>query len=165
MEHRWGQRVRLDVPIRIKGKTLDWVSGRLIDLSVSGAFIEVDIDIRILCNIQISMILPHQLSPTVTPLDSHVIRKKLLGIGIEWAAFAPATYRAFLSMASQWQDEQCRRTNSLAMWVGAARAEQMTATPQKITDRHRRPRIRQLETSNCGTDRRVLPRNVALDCL
>jgi hypothetical protein len=139
MEHRWGQRVRIDLPIRIKGTAFGRIGARLSDLSLSGAFIEVDLDVRILCQIKVATIVPHSLAPNTESLDAHVIRKEYRGIGIEWAGFAPATYRMLLALASQWRDAQRRLADSRLLWVYVAMHEEVAATPG-IAEHCRPPR-------------------------
>lgn len=139
MEHRWGQRVGIDLPIRIKGTAFGRIGARLSDLSLSGAFIEVDLDVRILCPIKVATIVPHFLAPNTESLDAHVIRRDHRGIGIEWAAFTPATYRLLLTLASRWQDAQRKLADSRLLWVDVARREEVAATPG-ITEGCRPPR-------------------------
>jgi hypothetical protein len=42
MEHRWGERLTIDVPVSLCGGGLRDAGGRLCDLSVSGALIATD---------------------------------------------------------------------------------------------------------------------------
>jgi hypothetical protein len=129
MEHRWGQRVRIDLPIWIKGSAFGKIGARLIDLSVSGAFVAVNVDIRILCQIRVATIVPHLLASNTESLEAHVIRKEYQGIAIEWAAFAPATFRMLLESASQWREAQRRLTDLGRLWVYVAMHEELAATP------------------------------------
>jgi hypothetical protein len=158
MEHRWGQRVRIDLPVRIKGKSFDFICARLTDLSASGAFIEVILDIRILCKIQVAMIVPQGLARGSIPLDARVIRKQPSGIGIEWAAFPPATYGTLHTIATRWQDAQRRLADSRAIWVQVGGAEEMAGASAKIAGPRRAPGLiphSSFDSLNSSADRRA----------
>lgn len=120
MEHRWGQRVRIDLPIRIKASTFGYIRARLSDLSLSGAFIEVNTDVRILCQIQVTLAMPALPMQHSVPLDAHVVRKQDSGIGIEWAHFEQATFRALHGIAFRWRDGQHRPADSRKFSLYAA---------------------------------------------
>ena len=91
MEHRWGERVRVDFPVRVMAHRYSVRDGRLSDLSVSGALVEMDFEARVLSRIQVAIVLPlwpKHLSPVV---EAYVARKyKKRNFGIEWCEFAPA---------------------------------------------------------------------------
>jgi PilZ domain len=133
MEHRWGQRVRVDWPVRIKGKTFNRLRARLSDLSLSGAFIQVDMDVRILCRLQVALNVSH-LTPNAVSLHAHVVRKGYRGVGIEWAALAPATYRSLLRMASRWRSGQQTDNDPRPLWRLATQDQEMAITTPGIAD-------------------------------
>ena len=89
MEHRWGQRVQVDFPVRVIAHRFSVREGRLSDLSVSGARVKADFEARILSRIQIAIDLPlwpkHE-SPVV---EAYVTRRYKHEYGIEWCQFAP----------------------------------------------------------------------------
>jgi hypothetical protein len=89
MEHRWGQRVQVDFPVRVTSHRFAVRGGRLADLSVSGALVESHFEARKLCRIQIAIVLPlwpkHE-SPVV---EAYIARSCKRGFGIEWCEFAP----------------------------------------------------------------------------
>ena len=60
MEHRWGERVGVDIPVRITGHPFTVRTGRLSNLSVSGAFIRADVDVRPLSRILVAIELPQR---------------------------------------------------------------------------------------------------------
>jgi hypothetical protein len=99
MDHRWGRRVQVDLPVRVAAHRFAVRDGRLIDLSVSGALIEAELDTRVLCRVQVILLLPafprHE-APTV---EAYVARKHKYGIGVEWCEFAPRAVREFLREA------------------------------------------------------------------
>jgi hypothetical protein len=89
MEHRWGERVQVDFPIRITALRFSVRSGRLADLSVSGALVNADLDARPLCRVQVAIILPLWSKHESPVVEAYVTRKHKNGFGIEWCEFAP----------------------------------------------------------------------------
>jgi PilZ domain-containing protein len=138
MEHRWGQRERVDWPIRISGNTFENTVGRLRDFSLSGAFVEMNMDIRIFCRLQVATMASRLVARKVVSLDAHVIRKEYRGVGIEWSASAPAAYHMLIKLASRWREAQNRPADSRPHWLSVARREEATATHQWICDDRRR---------------------------
>ncbi len=91
MEHRWGKRVSVSIPVRIATSHPVWMrTAELSNLSVSGALITTDCTVRLLSRIQVvleSPLRPKHEAPVVT---GYVARQYKGGIGIEWCEFAPA---------------------------------------------------------------------------
>jgi PilZ domain len=89
MEHRWGERVQVDFPIRVIAHRFSVREGRLADLSVSGALVKADFEARVLSRIQVAIDLPlwpkHE-SPIV---EAYVTRRHKHEFGLEWCEFAP----------------------------------------------------------------------------
>src|ERR1700722_11721233 len=89
MEHRWGERVQVDFPIRVIAHRFSVREGRLADLSVSGALVKTDFEARILSRIQVAIDLPlwpkHE-SPIV---EAYVTRRHKHEFGLEGCEFAP----------------------------------------------------------------------------
>lgn len=89
MEHRWGERVGVDIPVRIAVHPFSVRNGRLANLSVSGACIEADFDVRVLSRIQVAIELPHRSKHEAPTVAAYVTRRLKDNIGIEWCEFAP----------------------------------------------------------------------------
>lgn len=87
MEHRLGQRISIDVPVRIIGIPGALGIGRLRDISASGSFVQTRLALPSLSMIEI--VLPHGLSVDAPTLTGYVVRSTPLGLGIEWTEFAP----------------------------------------------------------------------------
>jgi hypothetical protein len=96
MEHRWGERVQVDFPVRLTAHRFSVRDGRLTDLSVSGALVEAELEARALSRVRVAIDLPlwprHE-SPVV---EAYVVRKNKYGIGLEWCEFAPDAVRELL---------------------------------------------------------------------
>jgi hypothetical protein len=89
MEHRWGERLQVDFPVRVITHRFSVRDGRLVDLSVSGAMIKADFEARLLSRIQVALDLslwPKHESPI---LEAYVTRRDKHEFGIEWCQFAP----------------------------------------------------------------------------
>ncbi|MDP9065004.1 MAG: hypothetical protein M3O06_03955 [Pseudomonadota bacterium] len=96
MEHRWGQRVTVDLPVRIIGHPFSGRPGRLLNFSVSGAWITVDLDLRVLSRLQIAIDYPHRPKHEVPLIAAYVARKFKGGFGLEWCEFAPSPISGLL---------------------------------------------------------------------
>jgi len=89
MEHRWGERVRVDFPVRVIAHRFSVRDGRLADLSVSGALVKAEFEARVLSRIQVALdspLWPKHESPIV---EAYVARRYKHEFGIEWCEFAP----------------------------------------------------------------------------
>jgi hypothetical protein len=95
IEHRWGERFPVDLPVQVAVRTLSGIDGRLKNLSLSGALIEADFVLRLHSVIEIRMRLPTP-SQRDAILKAHVIRKINAEVGVEWCDFAPSAVKELL---------------------------------------------------------------------
>jgi hypothetical protein len=94
-EHRWGERVRVDIPVRVMAEGRDTAHCRLNNLSLSGALVRADhalafpllIDVHIDSTVQ---------PGTACVVKACVSRKVAHGVGIEWCNFAPPVVKDLL---------------------------------------------------------------------
>jgi hypothetical protein len=100
MEHRWGERVGVDIPVRITGHPFTVRPGRISNLSVSGAYIRGDVDVRPLSRILVTIELPHRPKSGAPIIAAFVARKLKDGIGIEWCEFKPAAINRLLQSST-----------------------------------------------------------------
>jgi PilZ domain len=100
MEHRWGERVGVDIPVRITGHPFTVRPGRLSNLSVSGAFIRADVDVRPLSRILVAIELPQHPKRDAPTIPAFVARKLKDGIGIEWCEFKPPAISRLLQSST-----------------------------------------------------------------
>ena len=112
MEHRWGERVGVDLPVRITGNPFCVRTGRLSNLSVSGAFIRADFEVRLLSRILVAIELPHRPKRDAPMIAAVVARKFKNGIGIEWCEFKPPAINRLLesSTARRYRRQRDART-------------------------------------------------------
>ena len=114
MEHRWGERVGVDIPVKITAHPFSVRPGRLQNLSVSGAFIRMDHDLRLLSRIQVAIEMPQRSKHDAPVLAAYVARKYKDGIGIEWCKFAPPPVPQLLHSFTMRRHIRLRRPESAA---------------------------------------------------
>jgi hypothetical protein len=98
MEHRWGERVRVNIPVHVSAATLAGFDGCVKNLSLSGALMKADCELRLHSLIEVHLELPP--SPRAAVLMAHVSRKLKEGVGIEWCEFAPTIVKDLLRSPS-----------------------------------------------------------------
>jgi len=101
MEHRWGERVAVDIPIRLLATHLLLVgSGRLVNLSLSGGLIATDLDLRVFSRVQVVVESPLQEKHVAPTLAAYAVRKCIEGIAVEWCELAPPAVAELCRAAS-----------------------------------------------------------------
>lgn len=98
-EHRWGERVRVDLPVDVLEDGRAAVGGYLKNLSLSGALLKSSHDLHLHALIAVRIEFP---SPSANScvVKARVSRKPGHGIGIEWCEFAPAVVKDLLRLPS-----------------------------------------------------------------
>ena len=98
LNHRWGHRLSVDIDVQLLCPPRMTGLGRLTDMSVSGAFVETDLDLPLLSAIRVLSELRngHENFESHTA-TAYVVRRSRAGIGIEWLQLAPALVRAILA--------------------------------------------------------------------
>jgi hypothetical protein len=97
MEHRWGQRIAVMMPVGLDGRPHAGSSMR--DVSASGAFIETVPLASIYSLLHVTFMVDG--SPYTAP--AYVVRVCAEGVGVEWCTFAPQGIRALLEPAKSAQ--------------------------------------------------------------
>jgi hypothetical protein len=110
MEQRWGERLPVNVPVRVSAHAFSVRDGRLTDLSVSGANLTVDLDLRLMSRVEVMVVLPYRSKHEAPALYGYVARKYQDGFGIEWCEFAPAAVGELLRSAVRHPYAAPRRT-------------------------------------------------------
>ena len=115
MEHRWGTRVpcRLRVNISVQGRDLG--TGRLRNVSMTGAFLETSVDLPQFMRLDLAL-----LSDAARPqgeIQAAVVRVARSGVGVEWCEPAGGDICALLGCA-----ERCS-------WRGSPAASVSLPTP------------------------------------
>lgn len=99
MEHRWGERMAMGIPVTVTVHSFAAHDGRLVNVSMSGALIEADFDARVLSRIRVRIRPPGPPEAPPLELTAYVVRRSSAGIGVEWCEFAPREVFAMLQVA------------------------------------------------------------------
>jgi hypothetical protein len=94
-EHRWGERVKVNIPIQVSAQPLAGIDGCLKNLSLSGALLKADVDLRLHSLVEVSIRLPTP-SQHAAVVIAHVSRKFKDDVGVEWCEFAPSVVKDLL---------------------------------------------------------------------
>jgi hypothetical protein len=96
---RWGDRVRVNIPVQVSANALTGADGCMKDLSLSGALVKADVDLGLHALIQVSIKMPSP-SQRAAPITAYVSRKAKEGVGVEWCEFAPSVVKDLLRSPS-----------------------------------------------------------------
>src|SRR5579862_4710748 len=89
MEHRWGERFAVELAVRVAARPFSVRPGRLVNLSLSGAAVEIGFELRVLSRVQLALVMPHRFTHATPVISAYVARLTPRGIGLEWCEFAP----------------------------------------------------------------------------
>ena len=100
MDRRWGERIKVDFPVRLMAHPFAKRDGRLTDLSVSGASIKTSAVIRLKSRVEVTLLANCWARHEAVVVHAYVARRYREGVGIEWCEFAPPPVGSLLhSMA------------------------------------------------------------------
>ena len=88
MEHRCGTRLPTSLRARVDSPSGS-LTGRIIDLSLSGAFVALSDPIREQTRLIVEIAGSEGFGSTVSRVPAHVVRRSATGVGVEWDTFAP----------------------------------------------------------------------------
>jgi hypothetical protein len=97
--HRWGQRISVDIPVQVAGHAPLATRGHLKNISLSGALMEADHELRLHAYIELSIKLPETGRRDIRVM-AHVTRKFNDAVGVEWCEFAPSVVKDLLRSPS-----------------------------------------------------------------
>jgi hypothetical protein len=83
MEHRWGKRCRIDLPVGLRIGSGS-IEGRVRELSLSGAYLETVVRVGAGQSLSIELA-----GVELPPVAAWVIRQDAHGLAVEWQEFAP----------------------------------------------------------------------------
>jgi hypothetical protein len=86
MEHRWGERTAVDFPVQLRGTAGGVTSGRIANVSASGALIRIDLRLDPPTRIDIVI--------CGLPVPAFVVRTLAGAVGVEWCELAPGIVNA-----------------------------------------------------------------------
>jgi len=114
MEHRWGQRVPLELPIRLDVGGRPMGSGILRNASISGAFIETALEVPLFTNLAVVFRGSSGSKPGDCRLAACVVRSVLAGFGVEWRNTGSPDILALVEKASGPTAAPLRNDNAFA---------------------------------------------------
>jgi len=89
MEHRWGERIKVDIPVQVSVPPLIIGTGRVLDVSISGAWISGHFQLQPLARAFVVFELSLGGVREPVPIPCFVARVRPEGIGVEWRELAP----------------------------------------------------------------------------
>jgi hypothetical protein len=100
MEHRWGERLKVALPVRIRGACGLVGTGLVINFSVSGALIVTNVPAALLSQVRISFGFGRTAGRRITRTDdctfeAQVVRRNAAGFAVEWCEFGADEVVAF----------------------------------------------------------------------
>jgi hypothetical protein len=98
-EHRWGQRIAVDIPVEVATQSSPAIHGHLKNLSLSGALLEADHQWRLHAHVEVNVRLPEARHNDIRMM-ARVTRLSKGTAGVEWREFAPDAVRDLLRSPS-----------------------------------------------------------------
>jgi hypothetical protein len=99
MEHRWGERIEVALPVRIRAPYGLVGSGLVVNFSVSGAFIATTLPVASLSRVRVSFRLGRRAAQIVqlgsSAFAAQVVRHSAAGFAVEWCDFGAEDVVAF----------------------------------------------------------------------
>jgi hypothetical protein len=84
MEHRWGRRHTMDVPVRFVALPATIGTGRVINMSVTGAYMETTVPLRKMSVLFLEPSIVPGANGRVRRIAASVVRHDERGVGLEW---------------------------------------------------------------------------------
>jgi hypothetical protein len=88
-ERRWGPRIQVDLPVRLTLAQGRSETGRMRNLSMSGALIECPAELPAFTTLRVEILPGAQVLPATIELGARVVRAEHPCLGIEWRDFQP----------------------------------------------------------------------------
>jgi uncharacterized protein (DUF58 family) len=99
MEHRWGERLEVALPVRIRAPYGLVGAGLVINFSVSGAFIATTLPVAPLSRVRVSFRLGRRAAQIMqlgsSTFEAQVVRHSAAGFAVEWCDFGAEDVVAF----------------------------------------------------------------------
>lgn len=96
MEHRWGPRVMVQVPVHLTTPSGAESAATLRDASISGGFLETDLDLPVHARLSVVLLVGTGPERRAVELAACVTRVAANGVGVEWRDMASAPILALL---------------------------------------------------------------------
>lgn len=97
---RFGQRIPVEVKVRLSVNGQPMGYGTLRNVSVSGALIETEADVPLCTNLVVTLTMRDGNTPATRDFDAYVVRAEAEGLGVEWRDMASVDITDLLARAS-----------------------------------------------------------------
>jgi hypothetical protein len=96
MDHRWGQRVAVDLAVQLLCHPRTIAVGQLMNVSVRGAFVRTGLVPPLLAPVRILGFLSEHEGMRRAAIEGYVVRRERSGFALEWFELAPSGVCRFL---------------------------------------------------------------------
>jgi hypothetical protein len=103
MDHRWGSRIAVNTPVLVIYPAHATGTGRMTEVSMSGAFVRTDFAPPDLVWIH--------LAGAFEETEAYIVRRSEFGIAVEWVEILPLAIRALLVPQARSRDESSHDFN------------------------------------------------------
>jgi hypothetical protein len=97
MEHRWGERMTVDVPVKVRCGHSPEIAANLCDLSISGALVATDARLPLASRIEVEL--------AGTGVPAWVVRRDPGRVALEWCELAPRPVLALEEQVRQFRHQ------------------------------------------------------------
>jgi hypothetical protein len=99
-ERRWGPRIQVDLPVRLTLAQGRSETGRMRDVSMSGAMIECAAELPTFTTMRVEILAGAEVLPPRIELGARVVRAEHPCLGIEWRDFQPQALADLIKASS-----------------------------------------------------------------
>ena len=99
-ERRWGPRIQVDLPVRMQLSQGRSETGRLRNISMSGAMIECSAELPTFTTMRVEILAGAEVIPGKIELGARVVRAEHPCLGIEWREFQPQALADLIKASS-----------------------------------------------------------------
>ena len=99
-EKRWGPRIQVDLPVRLNLSQGRSETGRLRNISMSGALIECAAELPTFTTMRVEILAGAEMAPGPIELGARVVRAEHPCLGIEWREFEPQSLADLLKAST-----------------------------------------------------------------
>lgn len=89
MEHRWGEHVQVEIPVRFSVPPYAAYFGAISNISRSGVWIRTNLKLPVRVRARITFQSTRWLANAAAAVPAYVMRQDLHGIALEWCELAP----------------------------------------------------------------------------
>jgi hypothetical protein len=100
MEHRWGNRIAVDIGVRISAWPSSIGVGRIVNLSMSGAWIRAHLNLSVLSRVMVILDSSPAGKQETSSIGAYVTRTSREGFGVEWYELDPPAFSNLLHPAA-----------------------------------------------------------------